>query len=609
MVNTDYFLLLILIFIRISSFLVITPVFFPNGTPKILKAALAMVLSFFIIGFIGDVSLPDINNNIALTMAVINEISSGLILGVAISLWFNFIKMAGSFIDLQMGLGMLNMYDPNSKTNTTLISNLTHWIALLIFFILDGHHMIIRMLKESFSIISVGQNMLGQSSSMVIMDSMFSYFALAMKISLPLVLIIIISDIVMGLISRSVPQLNIMILGMPVKLLIGISSFIIALPLIIKVIVGGIDLIPDLFKAIFKAVPLVFIFSEEKTEEATPKKKADARKKGQVPKSKEVGTALTLAAILIVIIALGGYITNGFKSVMIYYFSMDFSLALKESTASKEVVHAIMNFAKIALPLILPIMIMGIVASIAQTGFLFSKEGIKPSLGKLNPIKGFKNMFSKKNIVDLFKNFIVIFILAYIGIDFVKENYDEIMQIGNLYLPTFGVEFKNLLVGIISKVVMVLIVIAGVDYFIQFRLNKKEMRMSKQEIKEESKQSEGDPHIKGKRKQKQREFAMSRMMQAVPNATVVVTNPTHISVAILYEENSAFSAPKVVAKGADNIALKIKEIAKENEIPVIENRQFARLIYETVDIEQEIPEEMYRTMAEILAVVYKMKSN
>lgn len=353
----------------------------------------------------------------------------------------------------------------------------------------------------------------------------------------------------------------------------------------------------------------MFIFSEEKTEEATPKKKADARKKGQVPKSKEVGTALTLAAILIVIIFLGGYITNGFKSVMIYYFSMDFSLALKESTASKEVVHAIMNFAKIALPLILPIMIMGIVASIAQTGFLFSKEGIKPSLGKLNPIKGFKNMFSKKNIVDLFKNFIVIFILAYIGIDFIKENYDEIMQIGNLYLPTFGVEFKNLLVGIISKVVMVLIVIAGVDYFIQFRLNKKEMRMSKQEIKEESKQSEGDPHIKGKRKQKQREFAMSRMMQAVPNATVVVTNPTHISVAILYEENSAFSAPKVVAKGADNIALKIKEIAKENEIPVIENRQFARLIYETVDIEQEIPEEMYRTMAEILAVVYKMKSN
>lgn len=607
MINTAYFLMLILIFTRISSFLVITPVFFPNGTPKILKAAMGLILSFAMVNFIGYDETLNFNNDISFIVAVINEIAAGLILGFVTTIWFNFIKMAGSFMDLQMGLGMLNMYDPNSKVNTTLISNLTHWIALLIFFILDGHHMLIRMLGESFSIIKIGTNIMGQATSTIIIDGMISYFVLAFKISLPLVLIIIISDIVMGLISRSVPQLNIMILGMPIKFLIGISSFIIALPMIIKITVGGIDLIPDLIKAIFRTVPLIFIFSEEKTEEATPKKKSDAKKKGQVPKSKEISSALTLATILLIVMTLGEYIANGFKSLMIYYFSMDFSKSLMESTVNKEILHALINFAKIALPVIIPIMIMGVVASIAQTGFVLTGEGLKPSLSKINPIKGLKNMFSKKNIVDLFKNFIVIFILGYIGINFVKENYNEIMQIGNLYLPTFGIEFKSLLVGILSKIVMVLVVIAGADYFIQFRLNKKEMKMSKQEVKEESKQSEGDPHIKGKRKQKQREMAMGRMMQAVPNATVVVTNPTHISVAVLYEENSAFAAPKIIAKGADNVALKIKEVAKENKVPVIENRQFARLIYETVEIDQEIPEDMYKAMAEILAIVYKME--
>ncbi|MGL5616277.1 MAG: flagellar biosynthetic protein FliR, partial [Sarcina sp.] len=527
MINTTYFIMLILIFIRISSFLVITPVFFPNGTPKVVKATIGMILSFSIIGFIGYGENLPFNNDISFIIAALNEMITGLILGMATSIWFNFIKMAGSFIDLQMGLGMLNMYDPNSKTNTTLVSNLVHWIALLIFFILDGHHMLIELLGESFTVVKVGTNLLSQQSAMVMIEGIISYFVIALKISIPLVIIIIISDIVMGLISRSVPQLNIMILGMPVKLLIGISSFIIALPMIIKIIVGGIDLIPDLMRSIFQFAPLVaIIFSDEKTEEATPKKKADAKKKGQVAKSKEINSTLTLAVILLIVITLGDYIANSFKSIMIYYFSMDFSAGLKEATVANELINLLMNFAKIALPVILPIMVMGIVASIAQTGFLFTGEGLKPSLGKLNPIKGFKNMFSKKNIVDLFKNFIVIFILAYIGVDFVKSNYKEIMQIGNLYLATFGIEFKNLLVGILSKVAMVMFVVAATDYFIQNKLHKKEMKMSKQEIKEESKQSEGDPHIKGKRKQKQREMAMNRMMQAVPDATVVITNPT-----------------------------------------------------------------------------------
>lgn len=235
-----------------------------------------------------------------------------------------------------------------------------------------------------------------------------------------------------------------------------------------------------------------------------------------------------------------------------------------------------------------------------------SGEGLKPSLDKINPIKGMKNMFSTRKLIDLVKNILIVSLLAYIGFDFVKNNYEKLIKLGSLYLPSFGVEFKSLLIGIIFRIVLVSIVIAAADYFMQFKMHQKDMKMTKQEIKEESKQAEGDPHIKGKRKQKQRELAMNRMMQAVPDATVVITNPTHISIALKYEKGVKDYVPKVVAKGANNIALKIKEIAKEHKVPIVENRALARLMYETVEIDQDIPVEMYQAVAEILAVIYKL---
>ena len=182
----------------------------------------------------------------------------------------------------------------------------------------------------------------------------------------------------------------------------------------------------------------------------------------------------------------------------------------------------------------------------------------------------------------------------------------NILQISMLYLPSMGIEIKGLIVGLLTKIVILLIVLAASDYFIQFKFHQKSLRMSKQEIKDEYKQMEGDQQVKAKIKQKQRQMATQRMMQAVGDATVVITNPTHIAIAIKYEEGKS-NAPKLVAKGVDNVAIKIKDVAKENDVPIIENKPLARLMYKEVDIDSEIPQDMYQAVAEILVAIYKMK--
>lgn len=607
MIDTSYYLAIFFIFLRLLTFFTIIPNFFPSGTPATFKISLNLILSMILVGTIDITAIQNIQSNYTIIIYAFNEVMTGITLGFVTSIIFYVIEMAGSLMDQQIGLGMISMFDPNTKSNSSLLSRLLYWVAILIFFIVDGHHMLIKELSSSYKIVGIGKSIVFQESIMAIMNSFTQYFIIGLKIAIPIVLIIIITDLTMGLISRTVPQLNIMILGMPIKMLVGVASFLIALPMIIKAMVSAFSYLPDVYQNIYKALPLVFIFAaEDKTEEATPKKKSEARKKGQIPRSKDVNLAMTLVACTLVIAALGGYVSSDMKYNLIYFLSNNFHQEINISYLNGLSLMVIYRIMKDLIPIVVPIMVIGILSSIAQSGFLFTAEPLKPSLGKLNPLNGLKNMFSKKNFVDLGKNFIVVCILSYIGYDFVKSNYMEIINIGNFYLPSLGAEFKRLLLNIFMKITLVLVVIAALDYFMQRRMFNKEMRMSKQEVKEEFKQMEGDPQIKSKIKQRQREMATRRMMQAVPDATVVITNPTHLAIAIKYQEGN-MEAPKVIAKGADNIALRIKEIAKENDIPILENKPLARLMYEQVDVDKEIPADMYQAVAEILAIVFKMK--
>ena len=611
MIDTAYFLALTLIFIRMTAFLSIARVFFPTGTPAILKGALGMILSFCAISGIDYSAVAEMTNNYVLVMSILNEVILGLILGYITNLVFEVVKMAGAFMDIQIGLGMMNMIDPTSKTNVTLLANISYTVSMVIFFIVDGHHIVIKCLIQSFRIVPLGHEVVFTETFRIILDGFVKYFVLGVKIAIPMVLIIIITDLCMGLVSRTVPALNVMILGMPVKMLVGLMSFVALLPILVRTVVYGFDLLPDIFQEIFKAmptVPFILIFaSDDKTEEATPKKKSDAKKKGQVARSKDVGLAITMLACTLVIMTLSSLVVSTFKDVMVYFLQSGMLQEVNELSLKAITINMIMKIGLCIIPFVVPIMIAGIIGSIMQTGFMFTGEPLKPSLGKLNPISGFKNMFSKKSLVDLVKNLIVVTIVGIIGYQYVKDNYNEILQITNAYLPSLGTTVQKLVMGIFMQISIVLIVLAAIDYFVQYKFHQKSLKMSKQEVKDEYKNAEGDPQVKGKIKQKQREMATRRMMQSVADATVVITNPTHLAIAIKYIDGE-MEAPKVIAKGADLVALKIKEIAKENNIPVMENKPLARLMYEQVEIDQDIPQDMYQAVAEVLAMVFKLKN-
>ncbi|WP_343338929.1 hypothetical protein TPELB_11660 [Terrisporobacter petrolearius] len=607
---------MLFIFIRVITFFSSLNILFPSGTPNTFKVCFSILMSIIISSGVNiDVNVL---NTFDLIRLVAMETVNGLLLGYITNLCFNSLKIAGSLIDQQIGLSMSSIYDPNSKEQATLIENLMYWMGIIIFFSMNGHHKLIIGIQQSFHLIKIGENLI-QNNFYYIIHVFVQCFTIGFKIAVPVILSLIFTDLIMGLISRSVPQLNVMIIGMPLKMLVGVVFFMIALPFVITEIHNLLNKIPDILDGTLSMVNgdmmtslgpvgIVLSMGGDKTEEPTAKKKRDARKKGNIAKSKEVTTAITLVAMLIIIFTMSDYIILEIKNSMINLLSSNFSLnfdsgVMLNSLGSK----ILLSFMKIFLPIGFIIMIFGVIGNLIQSGMLFTGEGLKPQFSKLNPINGFKNMFSLKALGTLVKSVAIIGVLLYIGYSFMNKNFEGIMKSADIYLPYLLNTIIELIKSLLGRICLAVVLIAVVDYGYQRFTHNKELKMTKQEVKEEYKQMEGDPQVKGKIKQKQREISNRRMMQAVPSATVIVTNPTHISIAIKYEKGID-STPRVVAKGANVVAFKIREVAKEHDIPIIENKPLARLIYKEVDIDKEIPEEMYQAVAEVLVAVYKIKN-
>ena len=252
----------------------------------------------------------------------------------------------------------------------------------------------------------------------------------------------------------------------------------------------------------------MFIFaSEEKTEQATPRKKQEARKKGQVAKSKEVNQALTLLVFVLLLAIFSGYVSGTLRDTFIHFLSLDFKSGVDFNFLQKNLITVLWRVAIVLLPIMIPIMIMGVFANFAQTGFIFSTKVLKPELSKINPISGFKKMFSQKTAIELVKNLAIVSVIAYSGYDYLKDNFRQILTIGNLYLPALVIQIKELFLGIFLKVVLILTIIAIIDFVYQKFSFNKEVKMTKQEIKEEYKQMKETLRLKSKIKQKQREIA------------------------------------------------------------------------------------------------------
>ena len=347
--------------------------------------------------------------------------------------------------------------------------------------------------------------------------------------------------------------------------------------------------------------------SDEKTEKATPKRREKSRGEGQVSKSQDLNAAITLSVSMVVLIMYAPFIFNKFKSITISTFK-NLNPHLVDKT---NFLGFLANYLSDVLVILLPIMaimfVAGIITNYIQVGPLLSFKAIKPDLSKIGPKKilmGFKKFFELKSFVELIKSFIKILIIGGIGYSVINKHILEITSLLGGDLIYGIIVISKVVFELVFQICIVLLILGILDKKYQDYEYEKTLKMTKQDIKDERKNIEGDPKIKARIRNIQMKFALQRMMSAVPSANVVVVNPTHYAVALKYDINKA-PTPQVVAKGVDYNAFKIREIAEINKIPIVENPPLARTLYKVVPLDGMIPAELYVAVAEILAFVYK----
>ncbi len=341
----------------------------------------------------------------------------------------------------------------------------------------------------------------------------------------------------------------------------------------------------------------------EKTEEPTPKKIEDARKEGNVPKSQDASGVITLFVAILAVLMLFPFMAKQVILLFKYYFSL-IGMPLDKSFMIDIAIVTFEHLMLIILPLAIAVAIAGVIAALAQFGFLFTLDAIQPKFSKIDPIKGTKNLFSLKKIIEGVKITFKSFTTLGVGFMFFFIFIKELPTVALFSLPDQLEWLVEKMIIIAFVMLFVIFIFAIIDIIIVRKQYFDGLKMSKQEVKDEMKNMEGDPLIKSKIKQKQMEMSRQRMMSSVPDADVVITNPTHYAVALKYDENKA--APVVVAKGMDVLAGKIKKIARENNVHIVQNPPLARSLYHDVEVEKPIPEALFEAVAEVLAYVYKM---
>ncbi|MBD3315584.1 MAG: flagellar biosynthesis protein FlhB [Chitinivibrionales bacterium] len=346
---------------------------------------------------------------------------------------------------------------------------------------------------------------------------------------------------------------------------------------------------------------------EERTEAPTPKRRSEAREKGNVSKSTEVNSVLVLLAGAVLLRMFGRRMFLEIETMFRFFYRFPYESDISTETVMVFVYKALGTIASSVLPVVLGILMVGLAANVLQIGFLFTLKPLQPKMEKINPLSGLQRMFAVRSLVELAKNLLKLTIIGFIAYATIKDEFDAMLvlsgnSVGGIWLFLLDVGFK-----IIIRIALVLLVLSILDYAYQRYEHEKKLKMTRQEVKEEHKQMEGDPKVKGRIRSLQREMARRRMMQEVPQATVVVTNPTYIAIAIRYEAGE-METPFVLAKGKRAVAERIKKIATENRVPIVEDKPLARAMYDKVEIGEAIPFEFFTAVAEVLAYVYRLRN-
>ena len=346
---------------------------------------------------------------------------------------------------------------------------------------------------------------------------------------------------------------------------------------------------------------------QEKTEAPTEKKRRESREEGQVAFSKELSSAALLAGIVLTLVATSPFILDSFRELMTNIFrqmaSADELSVNSIYTLSGEIITTMLPAFT---PFLTVIVLVAIFAAVVQVGIQITFKAIVPKFSKLSPLTGIKRLFSSQSLADFLKSMAKLIIVGFVGY---LTYMDKISELNGLSVSTPEAILKynfTVVAEVAGKIVLALVAIAIFDYFYQRWHHEQQMMMTKQEVKEETKQTEGDPQLKARIRQIQREMSNARMMQEVPKADALIVNPTHFSVAVLYDRD-IMVAPEVTAKGVDHMALRMRTIARENNVPILERPELARDLYANVEIGEDIPERFYKAIAEILAFVYRLR--
>jgi flagellar biosynthetic protein FlhB len=345
---------------------------------------------------------------------------------------------------------------------------------------------------------------------------------------------------------------------------------------------------------------------QERTEAPTSKRRSDFREKGQVAQSKEVTTASLLTLSLLLWAFYARSFWNDLQQTMEVLLRM---LSGFEATPLS-VLHLLWEMAAVLGGLLWPIFVLtllvGFFSSFLQVGPLFSFKAFEPDLGKFNPIKGMAKFVSKRSAVELVKSLAKVALIGFVAYKTVSNEFDTALLLAGLDLSQTLVFLGQIAFLVMAKTCGIMIALAAIDFIFSRHEMEEKMKMTKQEVKEEHKQQEGDPKVKSRIRSMQYQMARKRMMAEVPKADVVITNPTHLSIAITYDRE-LMDAPQIVAKGADHLAFRIREIAREHQVPIVENKPVARALYQ-MEVGEQVPEDLFKAVAEILAYVYSLKN-
>ncbi|MCP4646021.1 MAG: flagellar biosynthesis protein FlhB [bacterium] len=343
----------------------------------------------------------------------------------------------------------------------------------------------------------------------------------------------------------------------------------------------------------------------EKTLPASPRKREQARRKGNVAKSQDLNAGITLTAALLVLALTGGSILEQLVDMTAYYLGGVASIPLDTSTAAPLTAGVLMRAGRMVVPAMLMMLVAGVAVNLLQVGFLLTGEPLIPKLDKLNIFTGFKKFFNPRTASELVKSVLKLSIIGFVVYLTLKSRWDQVLALGYLSPAWVTKSVASIVFVVWLRIALIMIVLGVFDYGFQWWMREQDLRMTVQEAKEESKELEGDPQIRRRIREVQRRMAYQRMMADVPTADVIVTNPIRYAVALRYDAEG-MGAPIMVAKGARIVAAKIRSIAEEHDVPIVEKPELARALYRTLDVGQPVPEKLFRAVAEVLAFVYQI---